>query len=131
MGNPDVVSLTPNPEDGLPQQQQEQLPITLGLPKGSIGLVFTKGSPPKISRVKDTSPLLEFHTEEELLGMIVDTLTLSDTDETFYEMDTKQMTNLLKEHRHSEGRILSLILPHMDVTPKPMSLVRLEGTPPR
>jgi len=122
--NPEVIPLTiPDPEDQEQEQeqsrQQEQRPLTLNLPSGSIGLVFAKGSPPKISRVKETSPLLEMHTEEELLGMVVDTLTLPETGETFYEMETKQMTNLLKENRHSEGRILGLILPHMDVTPQP------------
>eukprot|EP00546_Thalassionema_frauenfeldii_P003674 CAMPEP_0178937826 /NCGR_PEP_ID=MMETSP0786-20121207/25984_1 /TAXON_ID=186022 /ORGANISM="Thalassionema frauenfeldii, Strain CCMP 1798" /LENGTH=1197 /DNA_ID=CAMNT_0020616463 /DNA_START=228 /DNA_END=3821 /DNA_ORIENTATION=+ len=94
--------------------------LSLALPAGSIGLVFSKASPPEIKQIKETSPLLELYPDFFVPGMIVDTLTLEDGT-VHYEMTGKECTSLLKDHKDSDGRIMRVILPGMDLTPTPTS----------
>merc|ERR1712226_928707 len=99
-----------------PQDIPEEL--ELELPSGSIGLVFhKKGPPPVIKTIKETSPLLEMYPELQA-GMVVDTLTLEDGT-TYYELNTKDLTTLMKEHRHAEGRVMVVKRSDQPLTPAP------------
>jgi len=92
--------------------------LELELPSGSIGLVFHKtGPPPVLKSIKETSPLKEMYPELQP-GMVVDTLTLDDGT-THYELNTKELTSLLKEHRHAEGRVMVVRHPDQPLTPNP------------
>jgi len=91
--------------------------LELYLPTGSIGLVFSKATPPEVKAIKDTSPLLDLYPDLKP-GMFVDTLTLEDGT-THYHMDGKSFTQLLKDHRDSDARVMRVIRPGMELTDEP------------
>lgn len=117
--------------------------MELLLPAGSIGLVFSKGTPPEIKAIKETSPLTELYPELQA-GMFIDTLTLEDGT-THYNMNGKEFTMLLKTNKESDSRMVRVIPPGMDLTPETSNLPEeivasippgplmavLEGCPPR
>jgi len=123
--NYDVLPLTEDPnkaDRGMftaldERQDEEDGVMVIHLPAGSIGLVFNKATPPMITKIKDTSPLLDSGLQ---VGMCVDTLTIADTGNTFYQMETKEFTSYLKAHRELEGgRIVRFISEGMPVSEPP------------
>jgi len=113
--NPETMDVTVGPEGEQVEAPEE---MEMVLPSGSIGLIFhKKGPPPIIKSIKPSSPLLDMYPELQA-GMVVDTLTLED-GETHYEINTKELTVLLKENRHSEGRVLVVKRSDQPLTPRP------------
>jgi len=115
--NHDVLPLTVEPGTAAAPSVKEDDALVVSLPAGAIGLVFNKATPPMITKIKETSPLLYSGLQ---VGMCVDTLTLADTGEKFYQLDTKEFTTYLKQHRESEGgRVVRFIPEGMPVSTPP------------
>lgn len=108
--DPDRVPLSKDPNLGPPVDA-----IEIDLPSGSVGLVFTKGTPPKVSRMKDDSVM---HGTGVTEGMLVDTLELEDGT-IHYQMSGREFTSLLKQHRDSEGRKVRFIAEDEPLTEPP------------
>lgn len=86
--------------------------LEIDLPSGSIGLVFSKGSPATVKAIRETSPLLYSGIVE---GMIVDTLELEDGS-MFSMMSGKELTAILREHKESDGRKIRFINPFAEMS---------------
>mmetsp|Transcript_18932 Transcript_18932/g.28041 ORF Transcript_18932/g.28041 Transcript_18932/m.28041 type:complete len:794 (+) Transcript_18932:115-2496(+) len=82
---------------------------------GSIGLVFSKTTPPKVTRMKDDSPMQGTDVQ---VGLLVDTLTLEDGT-IHYEMSGAEFTSLLKQHRDEPGRKIRFIAEGEELTEPP------------
>jgi len=113
--NPETQQLTPDPGSGGDMAGAGEA-VEIVLPSGSAGLVFSKGSPPEVKKIKETSPLVDCGIME---GMLVDTLELEDGSK-FYKMDGKELTGYLKSNKDSEGRLVRFIMPGVELTEPPM-----------
>jgi len=92
------------------------------LPPGLLQAAFV-GHPPVVTEIFENSPL---PAEGVVVGMMVDTVTITDADtkkkQIYYEMSTLALTKLLGGHGSSDNRHIRFVAPHYIVTPPPIPL---------
>eukprot|EP00546_Thalassionema_frauenfeldii_P011878 CAMPEP_0178909954 /NCGR_PEP_ID=MMETSP0786-20121207/8824_1 /TAXON_ID=186022 /ORGANISM="Thalassionema frauenfeldii, Strain CCMP 1798" /LENGTH=1038 /DNA_ID=CAMNT_0020582143 /DNA_START=385 /DNA_END=3501 /DNA_ORIENTATION=- len=79
--------------------------LLVELPKGKVGAIFAE-TPPQLTKLAPDSVLREAGVP---LGMTVDTLTLTETGQTYTQLETMEFVNALKGSADQEGRLIRFI----------------------